>query len=107
MHRRPQFEPLARLAAAGCGLFGPGARVGGIILPDADAGALSLALARLTCRVLLRLPYDKGGLLDMLYREAKVEQVDYSQTIDITAVCSPRVLGRVAPYLEQPAEGEA
>ena len=22
MHRRPQFEPLARLAAAGCGLFG-------------------------------------------------------------------------------------
>ena len=23
MHRRPQFEPLARLAAAGCGLFGP------------------------------------------------------------------------------------
>ena len=43
----------------------------------------------------------------MLYREAKVEQVDYSQTIDITAVCSPRVLGRVAPYVERPAEGEA
>ena len=60
-----------------------------------------------TRRVTLHLPYDQGGMLDMLYREAKVEQVDYSQTIDITAVCSPRVLGRVAPYLEQPAEGEA
>ena len=60
-----------------------------------------------TRRVTLHLPYDQGGLLDMLYREAKVEQVDYSQTIDITAVCSPRVLGRVAPYVERPAEGEA
>ena len=59
-----------------------------------------------TRRVTLHLPYDQGGLLDMLYREAKVEQVDYSQTIDITAVCSPRVLGRVAPYVERPAEGE-
>ena len=28
MHRRPQFEPLARLAAAGCGLLGPEIRVG-------------------------------------------------------------------------------
>ena len=57
-----------------------------------------------TRRVKIHLPYDKGGLLDMLYREAKVETVDYSATIDITAVCSPKVLGQVQPYLEQHEE---
>ena len=58
MHRRPQFEPLARLAAAGCGLFGPwvlrglycpagrgcsgpSSRVGALILPGAAAAALA------------------------------------------------------------------
>ena len=55
-----------------------------------------------TRRCVLHLPYDKGGLLDMLYREAKVESVEYGETIDVTAVCTPRVLGRVAPYAEQP-----
>ena len=49
-------------------------------------------------RVHIHLPYDKGGLLDMLYREAKVEAVEYSETIDITAVCPPRVLGQIAAY---------
>ena len=53
-----------------------------------------------TRRVRLHLPYDKGGLLDMLYREAKVESVDYSETIDVTAVCNPRVLGQVEAYIE-------
>ena len=91
MHRRPQFEPLARLAAAGCGLSGPwGPRWVGLscrtrtpgplvsrrcVCPawcscgGCAAGArlgwlcrwglgwvrgLSLALARLSCRVQLR-----------------------------------------------------
>ena len=54
-----------------------------------------------TRRVKLYLPYDKGGLLDMLYREAKVEQVEYDQTIIVTAVCSPRVLGQVKPFLRE------
>ena len=54
-----------------------------------------------TRRVVLHLPYDKGGLLDMLYREAKVEAVDYSETIDVTAVCDPRVLGQVEPFIEE------
>ena len=53
-----------------------------------------------TRRVTLHLPYDKGGLLDMLYREAKVESVEYSATIDVVAVCGPRTLGQVQPYLE-------
>ena len=53
-----------------------------------------------TRRVKLHLPYDKGGLLDMLYREAKVESVEYSATIDVTAVCGPKTLGQVKPYME-------
>ena len=55
-----------------------------------------------TRRVVLHLPYDKGGLLDMLYREAKVEQVEYSETIDVTAVCGPKTLGQVLPFAEEP-----
>ena len=42
-----------------------------------------------------------GGLLDMLYREAKVENVEYSETIDVTAVCGPRTLGQVEPFIEE------
>ena len=54
-----------------------------------------------TRRCVIHLPYDKGGLLDMLYREAKVEDVAYSETIDVTAVCTPRVLGQVEPFIEE------
>ena len=53
-----------------------------------------------TRRVVLHLPYDKGSLLDMLYREAKVEQVEYGETIDVTVVCGPRTLGQVQPFME-------
>ena len=53
-----------------------------------------------TRRCTLHIPYDKGGLLDKLYREAKVESVEYSATIDVVAVCGPRTLGQVQPYLE-------
>ena len=50
-------------------------------------------------RVELRLPYDKGGVLDTLYREAKVEKVDYGEAIEVTAVCTPKTLGRVGEYI--------
>lgn len=49
-------------------------------------------------RVLVKLPYDKGGLLDMLYREAKVESVDYSETIDVIALCGEKALGQVSQW---------
>ena len=55
-------------------------------------------------RVTLHLPYDKGGVLDMLYREAKVEKVEYSETIDVTAVCTPRTLGQVREWIESKQE---
>ena len=51
-------------------------------------------------RVTIHLPYDKGGLLDRLYQEAKVEKVDYSQTIDVVAVCTPKVVGQLGPLVE-------
>ena len=51
-------------------------------------------------RVTLHLPYDKGSLVDLLYREAKVETVAYSETIDVVAVCTPKVLGQVEPYIQ-------
>ncbi len=53
-----------------------------------------------TRRVTLHLPYDKGGLLDLLYRDAKVESVEYAETIDVVAVCNPRAIGQVKDYIE-------
>ena len=50
-------------------------------------------------RCVLHIPYDKGGLLDQLYREAKVENVEYGETIAVTAVCTPKILGQMAPFL--------
>ena len=52
-------------------------------------------------RVELRIPYDNGGLLDQLYREAKVENVEYGETIAVTAVCTPKVLGQMAPFIAE------
>jgi len=51
-------------------------------------------------RVTIHLPYDKGAHLDVLYREAKVESVEYSETIDIVAVCTPRTMGQIKAYIE-------
>ncbi|MBQ9974641.1 MAG: GTPase HflX [Oscillospiraceae bacterium] len=51
-------------------------------------------------RVTIHLPYDKGGILETLYREAKVEKVDYSETIDVVAVCTPRTIGQLGPLVE-------
>lgn len=53
-------------------------------------------------KVTLRIPYDKGGILDQLYREAKVESVEYSDTIEVVAHCTPKVLGQVRAYAYPP-----
>ncbi len=53
-----------------------------------------------TSRVVLHLPYDKGGILDTLYRESKVEKVEYSETIDVTAVCTHKTIGQLKNYVE-------
>ena len=51
-------------------------------------------------RVTIHLPYDKGGVLDTLYKEAKVESVGYSETIDVVAVCTPKTIGQLGPLVE-------
>ena len=50
-------------------------------------------------RVVLHIPYDKGGIVDLLHREAKVERVDYGETIEVEAVCTPLQLGRLKDYI--------
>ena len=61
--------------------------------------AIDEKLDKGTRRVTIHLPYDKAGLLDGLYREAKVESVEYEQTITVVAVCPPKVLGQMQPYI--------
>ena len=51
-------------------------------------------------RVTIHLPYDKGGILETLYRDAKVEKVDYTETIDVIAVCTPKTIGQLGPLVE-------
>ncbi|MBR2895969.1 MAG: GTPase HflX, partial [Oscillospiraceae bacterium] len=62
--------------------------------------AIDKTLDKGTRKVTLHLPYDKAGLLDMLYKEARVESVEYDATIDVVAVCNPRAIGMVKPYIE-------
>ena len=62
--------------------------------------AVDKKLDKGTKRVVIHLPYDKTGLLDGLYREAKVESVEYGETVDVTAVCTPRVMGQLKDYIE-------
>ena len=56
-------------------------------------------LDRGTVRVKLALPYSQGGLVDMLYREAKVEKVEYGESIEVEVLCPPKVLGRVRGFV--------
>ena len=47
------------------------------------------------------LPYDQGGLLDILYREGKVEAVEYGESIQVTVVCPSKLLSRVQDYVQE------
>ncbi len=51
-------------------------------------------------KVTIHLPYDQGGILERLYKEAKVESVEYDQTIDVVAVCTPKIIGQLGPLVE-------
>lgn len=62
--------------------------------------AIDKKLDKGTKRVTLHLPYDKAGALDALYREAKVESVAYGGTVDVVAVCTPRVIGQLHQFIE-------
>ena len=62
--------------------------------------AIDKKLDKGTKRVTLHLPYDKAGALDALYREAKVESVAYGETVDVVAVCTPRIIGQLHQFIE-------
>ena len=68
-------------------------------LPDLLA-AIGAKLDNGAKRVTIHLPYDRGGLLDKLYQDAKVEKVDYSETIDVVAVCPQKIIGQLGPLME-------
>lgn len=53
-------------------------------------------------RVTLRLPYDQGSVLDVLYREAKVEAVEYASEIVVQAICPLKLLGQISEFLSAP-----
>ncbi|MBQ1351338.1 MAG: GTPase HflX [Oscillospiraceae bacterium] len=50
-------------------------------------------------RITLRLPYNQGSLLDLLYREAKVESVAYESEIVVQALCPKKLLGQISAFL--------
>ena len=62
--------------------------------------AIDKKLDKGTKRVTLHLPYDKAGALDALYREARVESVEYGATVDVVAVCMPRIIGQLHQFIE-------
>lgn len=66
--------------------------------------AIDKKLDKGTKRVTLHLPYDKAGALDALYREARLESVEYGATVDVVAVCTPRIIGQLHQFIEGWAE---
>jgi GTP-binding protein HflX len=53
-------------------------------------------------RVRIALPYDQAGRIDILYRDAKVEKVEYQPDyIEVQAICEPRTLGWIREYIKE------
>lgn len=53
-------------------------------------------------KIKLLIPYDSAGLLDELYKLARVEKVDYTDDgIHVDAQCNHIILGKVRRYLEE------
>lgn len=69
---------------------------------DELVAAIAKRLDNGSKKVNLKIPYDQGGVLDLLYREAKVESVDYADGILVTAVCTPKTFGKVRQYCDPP-----
>ena len=67
---------------------------------DRLLAALENRLGERVRRVTIHIPYDKGGVLDLLYQQARVERVDYAATIEVEALCPEKLLGRLGPMVE-------
>lgn len=61
---------------------------------------IRLALERSTRRVTLRLPYDRGAVVEALHREASVLKVDYlNGGIEVDAVLNQKTFGRLREFV--------
>ena len=67
---------------------------------DRLLAAIEHRLGERVRRVTIHIPYDKGGVLDLLYQQARVERVDYAATIEVEALCPEKLLGRLGPMVE-------
>ena len=64
--------------------------------------AIAAVLGRESRRVTLRLPYDKGGVLDTLRREAAVTAVDYREDcMEVAVTVKPELWGLVRDYVTE------
>lgn len=67
---------------------------------DELLGSIGKILDNGAKKVTIHLPYDRGGELERLYQEAKVESVEYGETIDVVATCTPKIIGQLGPLVE-------
>ena len=67
---------------------------------DALISKIEKTLQKTKKRAVLRLPYEKGGLLEILHREASVLRLEYlDDGIEVEAVLDLRTYGRVRDYV--------
>ena len=50
-------------------------------------------------KIVFEFPYDKAGLIDQIYVDGKVENIEYGDNITVHAVCSQKVWGRLKAYI--------
>lgn len=51
--------------------------------------------------VLLHIPYDKGGVMDMLHRKSEILKTEYKDSfIEVSAIVTPEVYGALKDYIE-------
>ncbi|MCC8123173.1 MAG: GTPase HflX [Oscillospiraceae bacterium] len=68
---------------------------------DALRDVIGQHLDKGAAKVTLHIPYDQGGLVDMLYREAKVQSVEFAGEIEVIVTCTPKVLGQVSEFIRR------
>lgn len=66
---------------------------------------IEVTLEKTKKKVTLRLPYEKGGVVEMLHREASVLRLDYlDDCIEVEAVLNPETYGKLRDYVS--SEGQ-
>ena len=72
---------------------------------DAITAKIDQMLRENAVRAQLLLPYGNGGLLDLMYREAKVVKLDYvPEGILVQVLCPIRIYNKLQPYVKNERE---